>query len=702
MSYVSRKGYKLFAKSSNYSTVAQLSSTLDDTYLLFVANNCNNYFYDDKNNAGIIGATSSNLVNGGYMYETYIASKEDDVVNKIATFNKDYISLQGQINVSGDIIPSINEIYNLGSSQYKWKDLYLAGNTLHLGNTTFSNDSITNSVSIKTQNDNYAPLFIKSVSFPTDNADRFIKIEVNTDNKFSFIEIDSDNNVINEVNVQNLNTNTLIEGSNLFFTWNRAGMVSFSSNQETSNYVLYHVENTSNTIMEDINDLALAVSTNFINLNADNIADGTTNRFIKNNIYDTNLTVVGTLTTSNLNVVGESTIVNTTTYEAEKLHIVHDEYDGAAIRIDHYGTLSDEVFSAWNFFEVTPEQYSSNSIIMINKNGNVGFSKPDPEYTIDVNGTIRCENFNVLKSFNASSNLNVTHDVYANYFRGLGTYLTQVNLNDRNSDMLTQGTGSNFYYTSLEKESMSNYIQMSVSNIWSNLNTFLDIDNFSQGETNKFIINNVYDNDLYVAGKLMVTGIEIVDLDYILSQDNTAQSFGNFYDYIALITSNIVKDDIVITSNQLISYIDQSVTDTSFWKHVEETTNTNITGLVIDTSELPFKHSTGTGTNLYRVYDISLTSIPEPSVIDDTSAVVYSGVMTIVYNNLKQIITNGISMHTLYGYFDLSFLDIDNDLHTVSYTNDTPSTIFSITIGETNDELTLFMDTYHKLSIIAR
>lgn len=702
MSYVSRSGYKLFAKSSNYSSVAQLSSTLDDTYLLFVANNCNNYFYDDKKNAGIIGATSSNLKSGGYMYETYIAYKEEDVINKIATFNKDSISLQAEINVSGSIIPTADEVYDLGSAEYKWKDLYLSGNTLILGNSKISSDPTTSSVSIKTQNDVLAPMVMQSVSMPVEGTNTFIKIALDTENKLSLQEVDTDDNIIEEVKLQNMNTNTIIEGSNLFFTWERAGLVSFSSNEETSNYVKTHVEYTSNLIMEDVNGLASIINQTITDLDADNIADGVTQRFITNDKYDTNFTVVGTLTTSNLNVIGETTVINTIEYTAEKLHIVHDEYEGAAIRIDHYGTISDEVFSAWNFFEVAPDEYSSNSIIMMNKNGNIGFSKTDPQYTIDVNGTISTENFNVLESFTASSNLNVTHDVYAHYFRGIGTYLTQVNLIDRNSDMLIEGTGSNFYYTAVEKASMSNYIETSIDDLWTNVNTLLTLDNLSQGETNKFIINNVYDSDLYVAGKLMVTGIEIVDLDYILSQDNTAQSFGNFYDYVALITSNIVNNDVTITSNELIAYVDQSVTDTSFWKYNAETTSTNITGLVIDTSELPFKHSTGTGTDLYRVYDISLTSIPDPAVTGDISAVVYSGVMTIVYNNLKQIITNGISLHTSYGYFDLSNLDVDNDLHTISYTNDTPSTIFSITIGETNDELTLFMDTYHRLSIIAR
>jgi len=87
------------------------------------------------------------------------------------------------------------------------------------------------------------------------------------------------------------------------------------------------LQDTSNELMQIMNNLSTSDSTsNFIlstsnniintmmNMNADMIADGTSHRFIINNKYDTNLYIDGTLTASNLNIIGNSTIINTTTY----------------------------------------------------------------------------------------------------------------------------------------------------------------------------------------------------------------------------------------------------------------------------------------------------------------------------------------------------------------------------------------------------
>jgi hypothetical protein len=40
--------------------------------------------------------------------------------------------------VASNIIPTANEVYDLGSATYKWRDLYLSGNTLKLGSTQLS------------------------------------------------------------------------------------------------------------------------------------------------------------------------------------------------------------------------------------------------------------------------------------------------------------------------------------------------------------------------------------------------------------------------------------------------------------------------------------------------------------------------------------------------------------------------------------
>jgi len=58
------------------------------------------------------------------------------VTNDVSFSNN--LSVRGNIYTSGDILPDANEIYNLGSSTRKFKDLYLSGNTIVLGDATVS------------------------------------------------------------------------------------------------------------------------------------------------------------------------------------------------------------------------------------------------------------------------------------------------------------------------------------------------------------------------------------------------------------------------------------------------------------------------------------------------------------------------------------------------------------------------------------
>lgn len=48
----------------------------------------------------------------------------------------------GTTTINGNIVPAANVTYSLGTSEYRFKDLYLAGNTIYLGNTVFSSNSV--------------------------------------------------------------------------------------------------------------------------------------------------------------------------------------------------------------------------------------------------------------------------------------------------------------------------------------------------------------------------------------------------------------------------------------------------------------------------------------------------------------------------------------------------------------------------------
>jgi hypothetical protein len=46
----------------------------------------------------------------------------------------------GKLVVAGDLLPEANSTYSLGSANFRWKDLYLSGDTINLGSSTISGD----------------------------------------------------------------------------------------------------------------------------------------------------------------------------------------------------------------------------------------------------------------------------------------------------------------------------------------------------------------------------------------------------------------------------------------------------------------------------------------------------------------------------------------------------------------------------------
>jgi len=76
-----------------------------------------------------------NPITGSQSLDIFVAN-EVNVLELTGSLNvTGSTSLQGTVFVEGNIIPSTNELYNLGSPSLRWKDLYLSGSTIFLGNT---------------------------------------------------------------------------------------------------------------------------------------------------------------------------------------------------------------------------------------------------------------------------------------------------------------------------------------------------------------------------------------------------------------------------------------------------------------------------------------------------------------------------------------------------------------------------------------
>jgi len=61
-----------------------------------------------------------------------------NVIGLTSTYSNATVTAYAEAGWAGNIIPSANITYNLGSQTARWNDLYLAGNTIYLGNQTVS------------------------------------------------------------------------------------------------------------------------------------------------------------------------------------------------------------------------------------------------------------------------------------------------------------------------------------------------------------------------------------------------------------------------------------------------------------------------------------------------------------------------------------------------------------------------------------
>jgi hypothetical protein len=125
----------------------------------------NLYYTDSRVNANFSLKTTTNLTEGNNLYYTEarvnanIASKSTDDISEGNNLYFTNARVQAKLAaVTGNIIPTTNEAYDLGSSTKRFKDLYLSGNTLNLGDQTMSKTSTTDKMYLVSKRDKYGTI----------------------------------------------------------------------------------------------------------------------------------------------------------------------------------------------------------------------------------------------------------------------------------------------------------------------------------------------------------------------------------------------------------------------------------------------------------------------------------------------------------------------------------------------------------------
>lgn len=270
---------------------------------------------------------------------------------------------------------------------------------------------------------------------------------------------------------QFLNSKTsdnIIEGvDNLYFTQNRFNE---SINNITTDNI---IQGTSNLYFTP----ELFYSNIVSNITLDDIKQGTSNTYIINNTLDSDLYINGILYASNIIIRGSNLV---DLYDSYFSNINSNNL----LLTNYYLSSNININNSSNLKNINLNIYDNNKPILINKRGpplcvigsNVGMNNITPRYNLDVNGIVN-----------------------STYFRGEGSLISNINLKDKTTDNLNEGT-SNLYLT------------------YSNINNLL---NYS----------NLYFNDIKMKGTLYTSSIVV----------NNSGNSGNSDAYSNLATSNSIN-----------------------------------------------------------------------------------------------------------------------------------------------------------------
>jgi hypothetical protein len=208
--------------------VFQGNVTVNNAYTLPSADGSNKQVMT-SDGAGAVSFTSLNVLADTFVggSDTYVQFNDDDNFHGVSTFayNKvtDTLTVP-DVSIAGNIVPTANVTYDLGTSTNRFKDLYLSGNTINIGTTSISvtsdneidfSDSANTSVKRK--------LVVDEIEIGTGN-DKIV-LRKNSDGKFESKAKNRSTKVESSVKVDldDNDTDDLSEGStNLYYTDARA------------------------------------------------------------------------------------------------------------------------------------------------------------------------------------------------------------------------------------------------------------------------------------------------------------------------------------------------------------------------------------------------------------------------------------------------------------------------------------------------
>lgn len=148
-------------------------------------------------------------------------------------------------SVSTNIVPSSNVTFDLGTADLAWRDLYLSGNTITLGDSTISTD--TGAIAFQDTAGDQVQIQASSVKLGTGNTSVVLGVSSGS------LTVDTSGSGSDAVNLANVNITNLVLQNVLGTQYGGTGLSSFTQNGvlfASNSSVLSFVTGTSGKVMQ--------------------------------------------------------------------------------------------------------------------------------------------------------------------------------------------------------------------------------------------------------------------------------------------------------------------------------------------------------------------------------------------------------------------------------------------------------------------
>ena len=164
-------------------------------------------------------------------------------------------------SVSTHIIPDTDITYDLGSPTNRFRDLYLSGNTIYIGDTTTIGVNASNEVEIKDTQGNLKRLVVSEIDF-VDSVGRSKRFKIDSTSGRLATFDSAGTLTADKIDLSANSTTDLAEGSNLYYTDARVGTYLTTNSYATQVYVNQKISDliaSAPSTLDTLNELAAAL-----------------------------------------------------------------------------------------------------------------------------------------------------------------------------------------------------------------------------------------------------------------------------------------------------------------------------------------------------------------------------------------------------------------------------------------------------------